>query len=168
MLRFLRSCWRVRQPCDSTFSRSRTLRRFPCRWTAGLRTRATRDATSRTWHPPASASPCSRRLSCRGRLGPHGATGASGDARVSFALPSRMRATPPSASYARSASLAHAFTRAAARAGGRSPCPPHPPRPLSRPPRGKLPTPPSLALPSTLPEGRVHDQRRAPPPIVDS
>ena len=132
---------RVRQPCRSAFSPSKTLRRFPRRWTASLRTHAARDATSRTWRPPASTSPCSRRLSCRGKRGPHGATGASEDARVSSTVPSRMRTTPPSASCVRSASLAHALTRAAARKGGRSPRPPHPPRPLSRPPRDRLPHP---------------------------
>ena len=79
-------------------------------------------------------------------------TGASGDARASLTLPSRMRATPPSPSGARSASLAHALARAAARAGGRSPRPPHLLRPLSRPPRGTRP-PPSLAQASTLPGG---------------
>ena len=140
---------------------------LPRRWTVSPRARRTRDATSRTWRPPASTSPCSRRWSCRGGLGPRGATGASGDARVSFVMPSRMRATPPSASYARSASPAHALTRATARAGRRSPRPHLLPRPLSRPPRGELPPPPGLALPSTLPRGRVSDQRRAPPPFSD-
>ena len=140
---------------------------FPRSWTASPRARRTHDATSRTWRPPASTSPCSRRLSCRGRLGPHGATGASGDARMSSAMPSQMRATPPSASYARSASPAHALTRAAARAGRRSPRRHLLPRPLSRPPRGELPPPPGLAVPSTLPKGRVRDQRRAHPPISD-
>ena len=164
---FLRSCSRVRRPCHSASSLLRTRRMSLSRWMVGPRARRTHDATSGTWRPPASTSSYSRRWSCRGRLGPRGATDASEDARVCSAMPSPMRTTPPSASYARSASPAHALTRTAAREGRRSPRPHLLPRPLSRPPRGGLPPPPSLARPSTLPTGRVRDQRRSPPPFSD-